>query len=74
MLTARPSDPVGKMELLIFEGLLSFVCALPVEADGELRPRPSRSPETSSQRTEHRTVPQTKGTGAAGNRVRTGRE
>ncbi len=63
------------MELLIFEDLLSSsVCTLPIEADGELRPRPSRSPETSSRRMEHRTVPQTKGTGAAGNRVRTGRE
>ncbi len=75
VLTARPSDQVGMMELRIFEGLLSSsVCALPAGADGELHPRPSRSPGTSSRRTEHRTVPQTRGTGAAGNQVRTGRE
>ncbi len=57
------------------EGLLSFcACALLVGVDDEPRPRPSRSLGTSSPLMVFPMVPQTSGTGVAGNSIRTGRE
>ncbi len=74
-LTARPSVQVGNRELRIYEGLLSScACALPVGVDGEPRPRPSRSLRTSNPLMVFPMVPQTRGTGVAGNREHTGRE
>lgn len=51
----------------VLDRLGSFDVALPTEADGELCPRPSRSPVTSSRLMEHPMDPQTMGTRLAGN-------
>ncbi len=74
-LTARPSVQVGNGGLRTYEGLLSScACALLAGVDGEHRPRPTRSLGTSNPLMVFLMVPQTRGTGVAGNRVRTGRE
>ncbi len=73
--TARPPDPVDMWGFPLYEGLLSpWFCALPVAADGVLRPRPSRYLGTGNRQKVHQTVPPTRGTGEAGNRGRIGRE